>query len=73
MTRTHIFLGSLIACCLPRAADACPICFGAGDSALLHGARLGVVAMAAVTVGVLAAFGRWFLKLRRLQEGPETP
>jgi hypothetical protein len=72
MTRTRIFLGSSIACFLPRAVDACPICFGAGDSALLHGARLGVVAMAAVTVGVLAAFGRWFLKVRRLQERPES-
>lgn len=72
MTRPRIFLGSAAAFLLPRAADACPICFGAADSALLHGARLGVVAMAAVTVGVLAAFGRWFLKVRRLQRA-ESP
>lgn len=52
---------------LPRLAEACPICFGGGDSGLLDGARAGVLAMAGVTVGVLAALARWFLKLRQLQ------
>jgi hypothetical protein len=52
---------------IPRLAAACPICFGGVDSGLLDGARAGVLAMAAVTVGVLAAFARWFLKLRQRQ------
>jgi hypothetical protein len=33
---------------------------------MLDSARLGVLAMAALTVCVLAAFGRWFVKLARL-------
>jgi hypothetical protein len=36
------------------------------ESGLLDAARLGVLALAGVTVGVLALFARWFLKLRRL-------
>ena len=49
-----------------RPAFACPVCFGAADSPLIDGARLGVLVMVGVTVLVLAAFGLWFLKLRRL-------
>ena len=52
---------------LPEAAAACPICFGGVDSPLLDSARLGVLAMAALTVGVLATFGAWFVKLARLE------
>jgi hypothetical protein len=50
---------------------ACPVCFGAADSPLIDAARLGVLVMVAVTLTVLAAFGAWFLKLRRL-EGEQT-
>lgn len=48
--------------------DACAVCFGAADSPLLDAARAGVVVMVAITVGVLAAFARWFLRLRRLEQ-----
>jgi hypothetical protein len=68
----RIFALGSTAMLLPRAAAACPICFGAADSALLHGARLGVVVMAAITIGVLAAFARWFLRLRRLERAHES-
>jgi hypothetical protein len=71
MTWIRIVLCASAALLLPRVADACPICFGGGDSALLHGARLGVLAMAAVTLGVLAAFARWFLTLRRLEKAQQ--
>ena len=47
-------------------AHACPICFGGDGSPLLDAARLGVLTMALVTVGVLAAFARWMLRLRAL-------
>jgi hypothetical protein len=57
----------------PGRADACPICFGGADSPLLDAARLGVLALVAVTVTVLAGFGRWFLKLRALQRQEEQP
>ena len=52
-------------------AHACPVCFQNVESPLLDAARLGVLAMVAVTTGVLAAFGRWFLRLRRLQKDGE--
>lgn len=52
---------------LPETAAACPICFGNVESPMLDSARLGVLAMAALTVCVLAAFGRWFVKLARLE------
>jgi hypothetical protein len=71
MTRPRL-LAVLVVVLVPRAAGACPICFGAADSALLHGARSGVLAMAAITVVVLAAFARWFLRLRRLERARES-
>jgi hypothetical protein len=52
---------------LPGSAAACTICFGNVESPMLDSARLGVLAMAALTVCVLAAFGTWFVKLARLE------
>ena len=50
----------------PHVAEACPVCFQNVESGLLDAARLGVLALAGVTIGVLVLFARWFLKLRRL-------
>ncbi|MGH9200146.1 MAG: hypothetical protein ACRD2A_02785 [Vicinamibacterales bacterium] len=55
-------------------AMACPVCFsqGAGGSPLVDAAFMGVVALLAVTVGVLggfAAFIRHLMKLSANQEG----
>jgi len=44
---------------------ACAVCFGAADGVLLTSARLGVLAMLAVTCGVLAAFAAFFLRLKK--------
>jgi hypothetical protein len=44
---------------------ACTVCFGAADGALLTSARLGVLVMVVVTCGVLAAFGAFFLRLKK--------
>ena len=52
---------------LPETVAACPICFGSAESPLLDSARLGVLAMAGLTVCVLGAFGAWFLRLARLE------
>ena len=49
-----------------RSVEACPVCFGGDASPLLDAARLGVLTLALVTVGVLGAFARWFLRLRAL-------
>jgi hypothetical protein len=67
MTQGRLVLLVLLIALTPRLAHACPVCFQNVESPLLEAAQLGVLAMAAVTLGVLGAFGRWFLKLRRLQ------
>ena len=51
---------------VPEAVEACPVCFQGVESPLLDSARAGVIAMAVVLVGVLGAFGRWFVRLARL-------
>jgi heme/copper-type cytochrome/quinol oxidase subunit 2 len=44
---------------------ACPQCFGAEESSLIDGAKLGVVVMVAVTLVVQGAFVAFFLYLRK--------
>jgi hypothetical protein len=50
---------------LPRAALACPVCFGQNDSPLAAGINLGIIAMLAVTGGVLVSFASFFVHLMR--------
>jgi hypothetical protein len=49
----------------PAAALACPVCFGAADSALFDGARLGVVVLLGITTVVLAGFAAFMVYLVR--------
>lgn len=44
---------------------ACPMCFGAEESGLIDGAKLGVLVMVAITLAVQGAFVAFFLYLRR--------
>ena len=46
-------------------AFACPVCFGAEESSMLAGTKLGIVVLLAVTVVVQGAFVAFFLYLRR--------
>lgn len=55
------------------AVIACAICFDGVESPLLDAARLGVLTMAGVTVIVLGAFGRWFVRLARLEREEGGP
>jgi hypothetical protein len=55
----------------PRAALACPICFGSSDSLMAAGMNNGVLFLLAVTVGVLASFGAFFLYLMRRARAAE--
>jgi hypothetical protein len=50
---------------LPRAALACPVCFGQSDSPLAQGVNMGIYFLLAVVVGVLAAFASFFIYLAR--------
>ena len=62
MPRTLITLAIIAA---PRAALACPVCFGQNDSPMAWGVYMGIVAMLAVTGGVLFGFASFFLYLVR--------
>jgi hypothetical protein len=61
--RRAIFTTLLIAA--PRAALACPVCFGESDAPLANAARLGIIAMLIVVGGVLSAFAAFIVVLNR--------
>jgi hypothetical protein len=67
---------------------ACPVCFGAAESSMIDGAKLGVLVLLVITLAVQGGFVGFFLYLRRrakrmadidldtewseLQRGPRT-
>jgi hypothetical protein len=61
--RTLLF--TLLMIGAPRAALACPVCFGQSDSPLAVAINLGVVSLLVVVVGVLGSFGAFFVYLSR--------
>jgi hypothetical protein len=50
---------------LPRLASACPVCFGASDGPILRGSSMGILALLVITIGMLGAFGAFFMTLAR--------
>ena len=44
---------------------ACPVCFGAEETAVIDGTRLGILALLAVTFAVQGGFLGFFLYLRK--------
>ena len=44
---------------------ACPMCFGAEESGLIDGAKLGIIVMLAITFAVQGAFAGFFIYLRK--------
>ena len=44
---------------------ACPVCFGAEESSMIDGAKLGVLAMLGILFAVQAGFVVFFLYLRK--------
>ena len=44
---------------------ACPVCFGAEETSMIDGAKLGVVVMLAITLAVQGGFVAFFLYLRK--------
>jgi hypothetical protein len=44
---------------------ACPVCFGAEESSMIDGTRLGILVLLAITIAVQAAFVSFFLYLRK--------
>ena len=52
----------------PRAALACPVCFGQSDSPMALAANTGIWAMLGLTAGVLAVFAGLLFRLMRRSE-----
>ena len=44
---------------------ACPVCFGAEETSMIDGSRLGILALLVVTFAVQGAFVGFFLYLRK--------
>jgi hypothetical protein len=49
----------------PRAALACPVCFGQSDAPLANAMNLGILAMLVVVFGVLSSFAAFIVVLNR--------
>jgi hypothetical protein len=62
MRKTLFTLASIAA---PRAALACPVCFGNSDSPLAIATNLGIIAMLVVVAGMIGAFATFFIYLNR--------
>jgi hypothetical protein len=70
MRKILLTLGLLAA---PRAAFACPVCFGDNDSPMAAAMNMGILFMLIVVAGVLAAFASFFIYLiRRANQSAET-
>ena len=62
MRKTLFTIGLLAA---PRAALACPVCFGNSDSPLAIATNMGIIAMLIVVAGMIGAFATFFIYLHR--------
>jgi heme/copper-type cytochrome/quinol oxidase subunit 2 len=44
---------------------ACPVCFGAEETSMIDGTKLGIAVLLAITIAVQGAFAAFFFYLRR--------
>ena len=44
---------------------ACPMCFGAQETSLVNGTRLGILVLLGIVLGIQGAFAGFFIYLRR--------
>jgi hypothetical protein len=63
--RTAIATAAAVGVASSTTLLACPVCFGAEETSIIDGAKLGVLVMLAVTLAVQGAFLAFFLYLRR--------
>ncbi len=61
----RVFVFSWLMFAAPRAALACPVCFGNSDSPLAIATNMGIIAMLVVVAGVLGGFATFFIYLMR--------
>jgi hypothetical protein len=62
MRKTLLTIAAVAA---PRAALACPVCFGNSDSPLAIATNMGIIAMLIVVAGMIGAFATFFIYLNR--------
>jgi hypothetical protein len=62
MRKILLTLGAVAA---PRAALACPVCFGDANSPLTIATNMGIIAMLVVVAGMIGAFATFFIYLNR--------
>jgi hypothetical protein len=62
MRKILLTLGAVAA---PRAALACPVCFGDANSPLAIATNMGIIAMLVVVAGMIGAFATFFIYLNR--------
>jgi hypothetical protein len=55
---------------LPRSAHACAVCFGQSDSPMAVATNMGIFTLLVVIVGVLAAFGAFFVEAAESSSAP---
>ena len=65
MSRFRAFVLSGLVLAAPRAALACPVCFGQSDSPMAIAMNMGIIAMLIVVAGVLGGFASFFIYLMR--------
>jgi hypothetical protein len=56
---------TLVGSAAPRAAWACPVCFGQNDSPMAVATNMGIITLLVVVVGVLSGFASFFIYLMR--------
>jgi hypothetical protein len=62
MRKILLTIGAVAA---PRAALACPVCFGDANSPLTIATNMGIIAMLVVVAGMIGAFATFFIYLNR--------
>ena len=73
-TRFFAWILAVVMLGAPRAAFACPVCFGQNDSPLAWAVNVGVFFMFGLVIAVLTAFASFFVYLaRRARRFPSTP
>jgi hypothetical protein len=65
MRKTLLTLLTLVMLAAPRAAFACPVCFGDSNAPMAVAMNMGILAMLIVVAGVLGAFATFFIYLIR--------
>ena len=73
----RVALATALLVLAPRAALACPVCFGQNDSPMAAGMNYGIFLMLGVIVGLWVAFASFFIYLKRraslVESGALTP